>query len=114
MTKKCKFEVDITYNSEYFAESEIQDTIKNAIQYLNDEKKFKFGNKVICEVGKVNSGVCCSINKTDCENDNDSIDLVETLVSLSKCMDEDEEPTMVLPEPKVEELLAEVRTAFQK
>ena len=40
--------------------------------------------------------------------------LVETLVSLSACMDDTETPNIVLPEPKVEELLAEVRTAFKK
>ena len=31
MTKKCKFEVDVTYNSDYFAEGEIRETIKKAI-----------------------------------------------------------------------------------
>ena len=111
MTKKCKFEVDVTFNSDYFAEAEIRDTIKKAIKELNDEKVQKFGQKVICEPGKVNSGLVGSLRQVNCK-DSDRIDVVETLVSLSSCMDD--EPNIVLPEPKMEELIEEVRTAFDK
>ena len=111
MTKKCKFEVDVTYNSDYFAEAEIRDTIKKAIKELNDEKVRKFGRKVICDPGKINSGLICDVSQMVCR-DTDTIDVVETLVSLSGCMDD--EPNIVLPEPKVEELMSEVRTAFNK
>ena len=41
MTKKCKFDVEVTYNSDYFAEGEIRDTIKKAIKDLNDQKEKK-------------------------------------------------------------------------
>ena len=54
-------------------------------------------------VGNLNQVVC---------TDADTIDVVETLVSLSSCMDD--EPNIVLPEPKMEELMQEVRTAFDK
>ncbi|RPG64927.1 MAG: hypothetical protein CBC02_008380 [Flavobacteriaceae bacterium TMED42] len=111
MTKKCKFEVDVTYNSDYFAEAEIRDTIKKAIKELNNEKIQKFGRKIICDPGKINSGVIGDVNQVCCNN-TDSIDLVETLVSLSACMDDTETPNIVLPEPKVNELMKEVRTAF--
>lgn len=114
MTKKCKFKVEVTYNSDYFAEAEIRDTIKKAIKELNDEKIKKFGRKIICDPGKINSGCSCNVHELVCNSDADSIDLVETLVSLSACMDDTETPNIVLPEPKVEELLAEVRTAFKK
>jgi tetrahydromethanopterin S-methyltransferase subunit G len=113
MTKKCKFEVDVTYNSDYFAEAEIRDTIKNAIKELNNEKIQKFGRKIICDPGKINSGVIGDVNQL-CYKETDSIDLVETLVSLSACMDDTETPNIVLPEPKLEELMTEVRTAFKK
>tara|TARA_B100001057_G_scaffold168729_1_gene169449 strand:+ start:1162 stop:1503 length:342 start_codon:yes stop_codon:yes gene_type:complete len=113
MTKKCKFEVEVTYNSDYFAEGEIRDTIKKAIKELNDEKIKKFGRKIICDPGKVNSGVVGDVNQV-CYKNTDSIDIVETLVSLSSCMDDDESPNIVLPEPKIEELMNEVRTAFKQ
>jgi len=110
MTKKCKFEVEVTYNSDYFAEGEIRDTIKKAIKELNDEKINKFGRKIICDPGKINSGVIGDVNQV-CHKTTDSVDLVETLVSLSACMDDTETPNIVLPEPKVNELMKEVRTA---
>ena len=53
MTKKCKFEVDVTYNSDYFAEAEIRDTIKKAIKELNDEKVQKFGKKLFARLEKL-------------------------------------------------------------
>ena len=113
MTKKCKFDVEVTYNSDYFAEGEIRDTIKKAIKELNDEKINKFGRKVICDPGKVNSGVVGDVQQV-CYKNADSIDIVETLVSLSNCMDDDESPNIVLPEPKIEELMDEVRTTFKQ
>lgn len=113
MTKKCKFEVEVTYNSDYFAEGEISDTIKKAIKELNDEKIKKFGRKIICDPGKVNSGVVGDVNQV-CYKNTDSIDIVETLVSLSSCMDDTESPNIVLPEPKIEELMDEVRTTFKQ
>ena len=54
MTKKCKFDVEVTYNSDYFAEGEIRDTIKKAIKDLNDQKEKKFGRLKLCDPGKTN------------------------------------------------------------
>ena len=113
MTKKCKFEVEVTYNSDFFAEGEIREAIKKAIKELNDEKINKFGRKVICDPGKVNSGVVGDVQQV-CYKNTDSIDIVETLVSLSNCIDDDESPNIVLPEPKIEELMDEVRVAFKQ
>ena len=114
MTKKCKFEVEVTYNSDYFSYAEIRDTIKNAIKKLNDEKIQKFGRKIICDPGKINSGCSCNVHELVCNSDADSIDLVETLVSLSACMDDSETPNIVLPEPKIEELMSQVRRTFNQ
>ena len=113
MTKKCKFEVSVDYNPNFFTETEISETIKKSIKDLDFEKKTKFGTKILCEPGKINSGVVASLKTVD-PDITDSIDLVETLVSLSSCMDDTETPNIVLPEPKLEELMTEVRTAFNK
>ena len=37
------------YNSDYFAEGEIRDTIKKAIKDLNDQKEKKFGRLKLCD-----------------------------------------------------------------
>lgn len=111
MINKCKFEVEVTYNSDYFAEGEIRDTIKKSIKKLNDEKVSKFGRKVICDPGKINSGAIASINTISCASC-DSIDLVETLASINDCVDE-KNPSMVLPTHRVNELMHEVRSAFR-
>ena len=113
MTKKCKFEVEVTYNSDFFAEGEIRETIKKAIRDLNDAKESKFGKRVMCDPGRTNSGITSNVNQYVGTADSDSIDLVETLVSLSSCMDDDDFPSIVLPEPKLEELMTEVRTTFK-
>tara|TARA_Y100000287_G_scaffold161700_1_gene141285 strand:+ start:656 stop:1000 length:345 start_codon:yes stop_codon:yes gene_type:complete len=113
MTKKCKFEVSVDYNPDFFTETEISETIKKSIKDLDFEKKTKFGTKILCEPGKINSGVVASLKTVD-PDITDSIDLVETLVSLSSCMDETEDDAkMILPEPKMEELMKEVRTAYK-
>jgi len=114
MTKKCKFEVEVTYNSDYFAEGEIRDTIKKAIKDLNYSKEKKFGRLKMCDPGKTNHGITSDVTQVVYDNKHDSIDIVETLVSLSACMDDTETPNIVLPEPKLEELMTEVRTAFSK
>jgi hypothetical protein len=114
MTEKCKFEVDVTYNSDFFAEGEIRETIKKAIRDLNDIKEQKFGKRVMCDPGKTNKGISCNVTQqVVCHDNNESLDIVETLVSLSSCMDDDQ-PNIVLPEPKIEELMSEVRRTFSK
>jgi hypothetical protein len=113
MTKKCKFEVEVTYNSDFFAEGEIRETIKKAIRDLNDDKENKFGRRIMCDPGKTNNGISCDVNQSTEYTTSDSIDVVETLVSLSKLMDDEDESTIILPEPKLEELMTEVRTAFK-
>jgi hypothetical protein len=112
MIKKCKFEVDVTYNSDFFAEGEIRETIKKAIRDLNDKKESAFGRRIMCNPGKTNSGVSCDVNQSIALSEESSC-VVETLVSLSNYMDDEDESTMVLPEPKLEELMTEVRTAFK-
>jgi len=115
MTKKCKFEVDVAYNPDFFAEGEIKETIKKAIRDLNDAKESEFGKRVVCDPGKINSGAIASVTKitSDTPDVEDSCDIIETLVSLSGAMDGiDDVPQ--LTEPQLEELMGEVRTVFHK
>ena len=113
MIKKCKFEVDVTYNSKFFGEGEIRETIRKAINDLSNLKEKQFGRLKMIDQGKTNKGVSCNINQvTDCF-DSEKINVVETLASLSKLID-DNEPSIVLPEPKIEELVEEVKTSFNK
>ena len=113
MIKKCKFEVDVTYNSDFFSEGEIRETIKNAIRELNNIKEAQFGRLKMIVSGKTNYGMSCNVNQVSTEFNSASIDIVETLVSLSKLMD-DSEPSIILPDSKVNELTSEVNTAFDK
>ena len=69
----------------------------------------------MCDPGKINSGVIASITKisSDTPDVEDSYDIIETLVSLSGVMDNiDDVPQ--LTEPKIEELMSQVRTAFKQ
>lgn len=113
MTKKCKFEVEVTYNSDYFAEGEIRDTIKKAIKDLNDQKEKKFGRLKLCDPGKTNHGLTCNV-KTEISKTREPQIYIEELAELHDLVDEKVEPKIVLPNSKVEELLQEVRTTFNK
>jgi len=113
MTKKCKFEVEVTYNSDYFAEGEIRDTIKKAIKDLNDQKEKKFGRLKMCDQGKTNHGCTCDVHKVEITPKVPRV-YVEELAELEDLMNENTDPKIVLPDTKVEELLKEVSTTFNK
>ena len=114
MINECKFKVDITYNSDFFSEGEIRETIRAAIRDLNDAKEKRFG-RVMRDPGKTNKGVSCSVTQCTEPEVSDSIDLVDTLVSLSSQLDNDElSDVPQLSDHKLEELMVEVRTAFKK
>ena len=116
MTKKCKFDVEVTYNSDYFAEGEIRDTIKKAIKDLNDQKEKKFGRLKLCDLGKTNHGVTCDVTLGSVAPRLPQFSglraRVEDLAQLNEIMEENNDPKIVLPDEKVEELLREVKTAF--
>ena len=111
MTKKCKFDVEVTYNSDYFAEGEIRDTIKKAIKDLNDQKEKKFGRLKLCDPGKTNHGVTCDVSTGSVAPRIPQV-FVEELAQLNEIMEENNDPKIVLPDEKVEELLKEVKSAF--
>jgi len=114
MTKKCKFEVEVTYNSDYFAEGEIRDTIKKAIKDLNDQKEKKFGRLKMCDPGKTNYGITCNVESKIIVPKKPQI-FVEDIAEFSELMDDEVvDSKLVLPDIKVEELLKEVETAFNK
>ena len=113
MTRKCKFDVEVTYNPDFFAEGEIRETLKKAIRDLNDNKEKKFGRSPMIDPGRTNKGLHGTVTQHEISHPADSIELVETLVSLSRSMDDDEEPRLVLPDTKMEELVTQVRSAFK-
>ena len=113
MTKKCKFDVEVTYNSDYFAEGEIRDTIKKAIKDLNDQKEKKFGRLKLCDPGKTNHGVTCDVTKGVVATRTPQI-FIEEIAELDELMEDKVDPKLVLPDEKVEEFLREVKTAFNK
>jgi hypothetical protein len=114
MTKKCKFDVEVTYNSDYFAEGEIRDTIKKAIKDLNDQKEKKFGRLKLCDPGKTNHGMTCNIESKVIVPKKPQV-YIEEIAEFSELMhDEVVDSKIVLPDAKVEELMNEVRTAFSK
>ena len=113
MTKKCKFDVEVTYNSDYFAEGEIRDTIKKAIKDLNDQKEQKFGRLKLCDPGKTNHGLTCDVKNGVAPIVTPQI-FVEELAELSELIEDDLDPKIVLPDEKVEELLKDVKSAFNK
>ena len=98
MISKCKFDIEVSYNPDYFAEGEIRETLKKSIEDLNDSKEKKFGRLTIANPGTHNKGVSCNVTQQVDNEVPDSIDLVETLVSLSSCFDKDDATAMVLPE----------------
>ena len=116
MTRKCKFDVEVTYNPDFFAEGEIRETLKKAIRDLNDNKEKKFGRSSMIDPGRTNKGLHGTVTQqeTFCATDStESFDLVETLVSLSRPKDDDEEPSLVLPDTKMEELVTQVRSTIK-
>lgn len=113
MTKKCKFDVEVTYNSDYFAEGEIRDTIKKAIKDLNDQKEKKFGRLKLCDPGKTNHGVTCSVKNVEFVSTIPRVYINES-VEVSDYSDEKVDPKIVLPDDKIQDLLDEVKIAFDK
>ena len=116
MTKKCKFEVDVTYNSDYFAEGEIRETIKKAISDLNNSKEKKFGRLKMCDPGKTNYGLTCSCSLKQNNGLHEKPKLcIEQIAGLGELIkDEVIDPKMILPDAKIEELVKEVKTTFGK
>ena len=114
MTKKCKFEVEVTYNSDYFAEGEIRETIKKAIKDLNDQKEKKFGRLKMCDPGKTNYGLTCSCSlKQDGVLHKKPELYIKEIAELEELMNNEIiDPKMILPDAKVEELVREVKTTF--
>jgi len=113
MTKKCKFDVEVTYNSDYFAEGEIRDTIKKAIKDLNDQKEKKFGRLKLCDPGKTNYGVTCSVKNVEFVSTIPQV-YIKDSVEVSELIDEKVDPKIVLPDDKIQNLLDEVKIAFDK
>ena len=111
MMKKCKFEVKVTYNPNFFGEGEIKETIKKSLKDLNDEKENKFGRNCMIIPGQFNRGLSSNVNtiKFIYEQEQEHT-IVETLVSLKNDFDNDlynTSPSIVLPEENNSKLYVE-------
>ena len=117
--KRCRFEVDVSYDEQFFAEGEIQETLRTSIEELGENKVNRYGRDAFMKNGWV-KGIHSNVNKVN--NDSDVGDeqlgeLVflnqEFLESLRDNEVRDEEVPK-LPEHKMSELLAHVKKAFVK
>ena len=66
------------------------------------------------EVGKTNHGVTCNVTDGVVVPKITPQIFVEEIAELDELMEDDVDPKIVLPDEKVEELLREVKTAFNK
>lgn len=114
MIKKCKFEVEVSYNPDYFAKGEIRETIKNAIVDLNEFKENKFGRLKMCDLGKTNHGMTCTVESKQVNSDVPT-KRANVNTEVEDLMDEEvTDPRMILPDTRVEELINEVKIAFPR
>ena len=115
MTKKCKFEVEVTYNPDYFAEGEIRETIRKAIVDLNAHKEKNFGRNKLSVQGETNHGMTCSVNKAVVYENKIPKVFAQEIAELNSTMYEETiDPKMILPDTQVEELVNEVKSVYGK
>ena len=87
--------------------------LRKAIKDLNDQKEKKFGRLKLCDKGKTNHGVTCNVTDGVVVTKRPQI-FVEEIAELDELMEDEVDPKLVLPDEKVEELLREVKTTFNK
>ena len=112
--KKCRFEVDVSYDEHFFAEGEIQETIRTSIERLGENKVNRYGRDAFMKNGWT-KGIHSNVNKVNNASDISDEQLGE-LVFLSALHDNDEDEVEVpkLSEHKMSELLAHVKKVFAK
>ena len=117
--KKCRFEVSISYDEQFFAEGEIQETIRTSIEKLGENKVNRYGRDTFMKNGWV-KGIHPKVVKV---NDNSDISaeqigelvfLNQEFLELSRGNEVMEEEVPKLPEHKMNQLLAHVKKAFSK
>ena len=112
--KKCRFEVDISYDEQFFAEGEIQETIRTSIEELGKNKVNRYGRDTFMKNGWV-TGIHPKVVKVN-DNSDISDEQLGELVFLSELRDTEieEEELPKLTEHKMSQLLAHVKKAFSK
>ena len=115
--KKCRFEVGVSYDEQFFAEGEIQETLRTSIEILGKKKVNKYGRDVFMKNGWI-KGIHAKVEKT--ESGEQKVELTEQhiaeLIAISGVIGE-EIPNKDVPkltEEKLDQLLAQVRKEFSK
>jgi len=115
--KKCRYEVDVSYDEQFFAEGEIQETLRTSIEELGENKVNRYGRDAFMKNGWI-KGIHAKVEKT--ESDEQKLELNEQhiaeLIAISGVFEE-ELPNKDVPklsEEKLNQLLAKVREEFSK
>jgi len=91
--KKCRFKVEVSYDEQFFAEGEIQETLRTSIEILGKNKVNRYGRDAFMKNGWI-LGIHPKIDKVNTE------------------VKEEEVPK--LTEHKMRRLLARVKRVFSK
>ena len=115
--KKCRFEVDVSYDEQFFAEGEIQETLRTSIEILGKKKVNRYGRDVFMKNGWI-KGIHAKVEKTESDEQKLEFDKqhIAELIAISGVFEE-EIPNNDVPklsEEQVEQLLIKVREAFPR
>ena len=114
--KKCKFEVDVSYDEYFFAEGEIKETLRKSIRDLGELKVNNYGKEEFMKSKNWIMGIHANVEKT--ESDEPKLEFsdehIAELIAISGVFEEEipEKDIPKLSETQMEELLAKVREVF--
>jgi hypothetical protein len=115
--KKCRFEVEVSYDEQFFAEGEIQETLRTSIEILGEKKVNRYGRDTFMKNGWI-KGIDAKVEKT--KSDEPKLELndqcIAELIAISGVSEEEipDKDVPKLSEVQLEQLLAKVRTEFSK
>jgi hypothetical protein len=116
--KKCRFEVDVSYDEYFFAEGEIKETLRKSIRDLGELKVNNYGKEEFMKSENWIMGIHANVEKT--ESDEPKLEFsdehIAELLAISGVFEEDipDKDVPKLSEEKMEILLAHVKKAFAK
>ena len=116
--KKCRFEVRVSYDEQFFAEGEIRETLRKSIRDLGELKVNNYGKEEFMKNEKWIKGIHAEVEKT--ESDEPKVELndqhIAELIAISGVFEEDipEKDIPKLSETQMAKLLAQVRKDFSK
>lgn len=116
--KKCKFEVDVSYDEYFFAEGEIKETLRKAIRDLGELKVSNYGKDEFMKSENWIKGIHAEVEKTGPEESKLELsdEMIGELIAISGEFgkDQDDKDVPKLSEESLEELLVQVRKEFKK